>query len=89
MKIPVLHDIEDGEDGGCGEVAFYTLAPLRNFNRLPSANVADIEMLDGTKPEIGKLLTCGNCGKVWTRVLKDCAYLMVGQDQEVPSTALA
>lgn len=87
LRIPVLYDIDDGGEGGCGSVAFYSLGPLTDYNRLPLHTVDALEMPDGTKPEIGRYLTCGHCGAMWLRKLTNVCIISVMPAQELTSTS--
>ena len=72
-KLPVLHE---KVAGGCGDIAFYSLVPLLDYDRIPSSAADDIEQLDGSHPPAGKILCCGSCGEVWSQVLRDSHFII-------------
>jgi len=55
----------DLHEPGCDGPAFYSLYMIDGY---PSRHIDDILLLDGTKPEVGKPIRCGTCGKHWTNL---------------------
>ena len=70
----------------CGGLAFYSFAGGGEFGTIPSSIVHDLEMPDGSKPPVGEVLTCGACGKGWSKTVKNSFLIIVRQDQEMQST---
>ena len=81
IKKEVRHD-------ECGGLAFYSFAGSGEFGTIPSSMVHDLEMPDGSKPPVGEVLTCGACGKGWSKIVKNSILIIVQQDQERPGTPL-
>jgi len=75
---PIYHTLDDD---GCAGIAFYSCAKGGEFGLLPSSNVNDIQMPDGTKPPIGKPLRCGACGEIWSKTIKQSIMLVVSEAQ--------